>query len=107
MFCYPAFPALERLESAYLPASLYRGSDVQAGCEAHAAFMPLTDQRAPTMLDLFARPGVGNQAEAFRVMPALEYDALLDEVFRACRDRAYAACQVCMWIVVTTIGTKP
>jgi ubiquinone/menaquinone biosynthesis C-methylase UbiE len=123
MLCYPPFPALERLGTAYLTASLRRGSDAQAGrklldrfrqvgltelrTEAQAAFVPLTDSRASTMLDLFARADAGHEAEAFGVMPAAEYDALLVEVHRAHNDPAYAACLVRLWTVVATVGTKP
>jgi SAM-dependent methyltransferase len=123
VLCHPPFPALERLGAAYLTSSLRRGSDSQAGrkllarfrqagladlqTEAQAAFVPLTDPRASTMLDLFARPGAGQEAEALGVMPAAEYDALLAEVQRAHRDPAFAACLFRMWTVVATVGTKP
>jgi hypothetical protein len=73
VLCHPPFPALEWLSTAYLIGSLRRGSDSQAGrkgldrfrqaglaelrTEAQAAFVPLIDPRAATMLDLFARAG--------------------------------------------------
>jgi hypothetical protein len=59
------------------------------------------------MLDLFARPGAGQDAEAFGVMPATEYDGLLAEVQQAHNDPAYAACLLRLWTVVATVGTKP
>ena len=123
VLCHPPFPALERLGAAYLTASLRRGSDVHAGrkvldrfrqagltelrTEAQAAFVPLTDPRAATMLDLFARADAAEQAERFGVMPAAEYDALLAEVRRAHQDPAYAACLFRMWTIVATVGTRP
>ena len=123
VLCYPPFPVLERLGTAYLTASLRRGSDSQAGrkvldrfrqagladlqTDAQAAFVPLTDPRATTMLDLFGRPDAGQQAEAFGVMPAAEYEALLAEVSRAQQDPAYASCLFRLWTIVATVGTKP
>jgi ubiquinone/menaquinone biosynthesis C-methylase UbiE len=123
VLCYPSFPTLERLGTAYLTTSLRRGSDSQAGrkvldrfrqagltdlrTEAQAAFVPLPDPRASTMLDLFARPGAGQEVEAFGVMSAAEYDELLTEVQRAHNDPAYAACLFRLWTVVATVGTKP
>jgi ubiquinone/menaquinone biosynthesis C-methylase UbiE len=123
VLCHPPFPALERLGTAYLTASLRRGSDSQAGrkvldrfrqaglvdlrTEAQAAFVPLTDPRASTMLDLFARPGAGEEAEAFGVLPTPEYDGLVAEVQRARRNPAYAAYLFRMWTVVATVGTRP
>lgn len=119
---HPPFPALERLGAVYLTAGLRRGSDCHAGrklldrfrragltglrVEAQAAFVPLTDPRAATMLDLFARPGAAGDAESFGVMPAAEYEALLGEVQRAHRDPDYAAHLFRMWTVVSTVGTK-
>lgn len=123
MLCHPPFPALERLGTAYLTASLRRGSDSQAGrkvldrfrqaglaelqTDAQAAFVPLTDQRAATMLDLFARAGAAEDAERFGTMPAAEYASLLAEVGQAHQDPAYAACLVRLWTVVATVGTRP
>ena len=123
VLCYPAFPALETLGTAYLTASLRRGSDSQAGrktldrfrragltgliAEAQAAFVPLTDPRAATMLDLFARPGAAEEVAASGVLPAAEYDAHLDEVQRAQQDPTYAAHLFRMWTIVATVGTKP
>jgi ubiquinone/menaquinone biosynthesis C-methylase UbiE len=123
VICYPPFPALERLGAAYLTASLRRGSDSQAGrkvldrcrqadlvevrTEAQAAFVPLTDSRASTMLDLFARSGAGQDVERFGLMPAAEYDALLAEVRRAHQDPAYDAHLFRLWTVVATVGVKP
>lgn len=123
VYCYPPFPALERLGAAYLAASLRRGSDSQAGrkvldrfrhaglidlrTEAQAACVPLTDPRASTMLDLFARPGAGEDTERFGVMPAAEYEALLAEVQRASADPAYESCLFRMWTVVAAVGTRP
>jgi ubiquinone/menaquinone biosynthesis C-methylase UbiE len=120
---YPPFPALERLGTAYLTASLRRGSDSHAGrkalawfrdagltdlrTEAQAAFVPFTDLRATTMLDLFARPGATQDVETFGVMPAAEYEALLREVQRAYHDPAYAGHLFRMWTIVATAGTKP
>jgi ubiquinone/menaquinone biosynthesis C-methylase UbiE len=122
MLCHPSFPALERLGTAYLIASLRRGSDSQAGrklldcfrqaglaelrTDAQAAFVPLTDPRAATMLDLFARAGAAEDAERFGVMPAAEYSALLAEVQQARQDPGYAACLVRLWTVVATVGTR-
>lgn len=123
VLCHPPFPALERLGTAYLTASLRRGTDSQAGrkgldrfrraglaelrTEAQAAFVPLTDPRAATMLDLFARAGAAEDAERFGTMPAAEYTSLLAEVRRAHQDPAYAACLVRLWTVVATVGTRP
>jgi len=123
MLCHPPFPALERLGTAYLTASLRRGSDSQAGrkvldrfrqaglaelqTDAQAAFVPLTDQRAATMLDLFARAGAAEDAERFGAMPAAEYASLLAEVGQAHQDPAYTACLVRLWTVVATVGTRP
>ena len=58
------------------------------------------------MLDLFARPEASEQVEAFAVMPAAEYDALLAEVLAAHHDPAYDACLFRMWTVVATVGIK-
>jgi len=123
VLCYPPFPALERLGTAYLIASLRRGSDSQAGrkgldrfrqaglaelrTDAQAAFVPLTDPRAATMLDLFARVHAAEDAERFGAMPAAEYTSLLAEVQRARQDPAYAACLVRLWTLVATVGTRP
>ncbi len=123
VLCHPPFAALERLGTAYLTASLRRGSDSQAGrklldrfrqagltelrTDAQAAFVPLTDPRAATMLDLFGRPGAGQDAERFGVLPAAEYGALLAEVRQAHRNPAYASCLFRMWTVVATVGTRP
>jgi ubiquinone/menaquinone biosynthesis C-methylase UbiE len=123
VLCHPPFPALETLGSAYLTASLRRGSDSQAGrkslnwfsragltdlrVEAQAAFVPVTDPRATTMLDLFARPGAGEDAESFAALPAAEYNAQLAEVQRALQDPAYAASLFRMWTIVAVVGTKP
>ena len=123
VLCHPAFAALERLGTAYLTASLRRGSDSQAGrklpdrfrqaglaelrTETQAAFMPLTDTRATTMLDLFARAGAAEDAERFGVMPASEYTSLVAEVRQARQDRSYAACLVRLWTFVATVGTRP
>ena len=74
--------------------------------EAQAAFVPLTDPRASTMLDLFARPGAGHEAEAFGVMPAAEYDGLLSEVHQAHNDPANAACLFRLSTVVATVGNR-
>ena len=56
--------------------------------EAQAAFVPLTDPRAATMLDLFARVGAAVDAERFGAMPAAEYTSLLAVVERAHHDPA-------------------
>ncbi|HYW89197.1 MAG TPA: hypothetical protein VFB50_15605 [Chloroflexota bacterium] len=50
--------------------------------------MPLTDPRAATMLDLFARVGAAVDAERFGAMPAAEYTSLLAVVERAHHDPA-------------------
>jgi ubiquinone/menaquinone biosynthesis C-methylase UbiE len=123
VLCHPPFAALERLGTAYLTASLRRGSDSQAGrkvldrfrqaglaelrTEAQAAFVPLTDPRAATMLDVFARGGAAEDAERFGVMAAAEYTSVLAEVQRARHDRVYDACLVRLWTVVATVGSKP
>ena len=123
VLCHPPFPALERLGAAYLIASLRRGSDSQAGrkvldrlrqaglaelrTDAQAAFLPLTDPRAATMLDVFARADAAEDAQRFGVMPAAEYTSLLAEVQRAHHDPAYATCLFRLWTVVATVGTRP
>jgi SAM-dependent methyltransferase len=110
LLCHPPFPALERLGTAYLAASLRRGSDSQAGrkvldrfrqaglaelrTEAQAAFVPVTDPRAATMLDVFARGGAAEDAERFGVMAAVDYTSLLAEVQRARHDPVLDACLV-------------
>lgn len=80
--CLPPFPALERLGTACLTASLRRGSDTHGGrkvldrfgragltnlrVEAQAAFCPVTDPHATIMLDLFGRLGRGRRGRVVR-----------------------------------------